>query len=761
MRQNQHYSFILQIFIFSLLFCQNTFSQELGVPPNIILVMADDLGSEAIGCYGGTSYETPVLDDMAKNGIKFNHGYAYPLCTPTRVSLMTGKYNFRNWKAFGILDPEEKTFGHLMQEEGFKTCMIGKWQLQSYDPPGFEGSELRRNIGMRVDDAGFDEFCMWHTKHTEQKGSRFTDPLIYQNGQFLSNMNDKYGPDIYTDYLLDFISRNKEAPFFAYYPMALTHDPFVPTPDSEEWQDPTLHHVADKKYFGDMVEYTDKIMGRILDHLEKENLSENTLVIFYSDNGTHQSISSMMGDEKIQGGKTLPIDAGTRVPLIVNWKGKIKAGSISNEMIASSDFIPTIFEAIGKELPSTFQTDGQSFYKELLGQKDERRDWVYIDYNPRPGWHKNHLMPSTFVKGNRYKLYNDGRFYDVEKDKLEEEPLEMLSDDLLNLRNRYRKILDSLQKYPTIGYLEKIDPSFDEIVPPHTKIEVIASGHTWTEGPVWVPSQQCLIYSDVPRNIAYKWSPTDGKEEYLKPSGYSREKPRKGGKGSNGLALDHKGNLLLCRSGDREIARLLAHVSQPVPVYQTLAYQYEGKKFNSPNDLVVDRKGNIYFTDPTFGLDRSDPNAKELAYSGVFRINLDGEVKLITKSWTTPNGIGLSPDEKTLYITNSKPAKLIALDLSEDGTPSNERVIFDVHPLWEKSIAKQSPDGMTTNREGIIFMTGPDGVLIFSPKGKHVGSIKTDRKTSNCTFNEDETVLYVTCDDLVLRVILGYEISKE
>lgn len=734
---------------------------EEGVPPNIILIMADDLGSEAVGCYGGTSYKTPILDKMAANGVKFNHGYAYPLCTPTRVSLMTGKYNFRNWKAFGILDPEEKTFGHLMQDEGYKTCMVGKWQLQSYDPPGFSGGDLRRDTGMKVDDAGFDEYCMWHTRHTEEKGSRFADPLIYQNGKFLKNTNDKYGPDVYTDYLLDFVSRNKEAPFFVYYPMALTHGPFVPTPDSEEWKDQTLHHVQDNKHFGDMVEYTDKIMGRILDHLDKEGMAENTLVIFYSDNGTHQSLSSLMGDKEVWGGKTLPNDAGTRVPLIVNWKGKIKPGTVSNEMISTPDFIPTMFEAIGKEMPVTYQTDGQSFYKELIGQPDQRKDWVYVDYNPRPGWDKDHLMPATFVKGDRYKLYTYGKFYDVENDELEKKPLKVKSGKLGDLKKRYAKILDSLKRYPTIGYLEKFDSDFDKVVPPHTKIEVIATGHTWTEGPVWIPSQQCLVYSDVPRNIAYKWTPVDGKEEYLNPSGYTGAKPRKGGKGSNGLAIDNAGKLILCRSGDREVARLAVSVARPVPVYQTLANQFEGKKFNSPNDVIVDKQGNIFFTDPSFGLDKDDPNAKEMDFEGVFRISPKGDVALMTKNWPTPNGVGVSPDGTTLYVANSNPAKLIALDLAEDGTSSNERVIFDATKLWEKSVAKQRPDGMAINSDGIIFLAGPDGVLVLTPEGKHLGSIKTDKKTSNCTLNEDETVLYVTCDDYVLRVILGYKLSSK
>jgi len=313
---------------------------------------------------------------------------------------------------------------------------------------------------------------------------------------------------------------------------------------------------------------------------------------------------------------------------------------------------------------------------------------------------------------------------------------------------------DSLKSYPTIGCLETFDPLFDVLVPPQTNIEVIASGHTWTEGPVWVPARQCLLFSDVPRNIAYKWTAANGEEEYLNPSGYTGQKPRDGGKGSNGLTLDNNGKLILCKSGDREVARLLSDTDVSEPVFETLAYEYEGKRFNSPNDLVVDRQGNIYFTDPNYGLDKDVPDAKEMDYQGVFRISPEGEVTLMTKSWPTPNGIGVSPDGKTLYIANSVPSKLIALDLTEEGTTTNERVIFDATELWEKSIAKQRPDGMAINRDGIIFMTGPDGVLVFSPGGKHLGSIKTDKKTSNCTFNEDETVLYVTCDDLVLRVTL-------
>lgn len=303
--------------------------------------------------------------------------------------------------------------------------------------------------------------------------------------------------------------------------------------------------------------------------------------------------------------------------------------------------------------------------------------------------------------------------------------------------------------FETIGYLEKLSEEFDEIVPPNTVIEVIATGHNWTEGPVWLPKEKCLIYSDVPENIAFKWTEENGSEEYLSPSGYSGEGKRVG---SNGLTLDQNGKLILCKSGDREVARLVNYDDKSKPVFQILANSFEGKKFNSPNDVVMDKKGNFYFTDPPFGL--KDSTLKEMDYHGVFRIGTDGSVRLLTKNCPTPNGIGLSPDNKTLYVANTRPPKLFAWDLSPSGEISNERLLFDVEKLWNESKSKQPPDGMAINRDGIIFMTGPDGVLIFSPKGKHLGTIKTDKRTSNCTFDETETVLYVSCDDLMLRVDL-------
>lgn len=739
------------------------FSQEPTIdrPPNVILVLVDDLGTEAVGCYGGTSYKTPVLDKMAKEGVRFNHAYAYPLCTPTRVSIMTGKYNFRNWKAFGILDPTEKTFGHLLQQQGFKTCMVGKWQLQSYDPPGYPGGDLRRNTGMRVEDAGFDEYCMWHVGHTEDKGSRFSNPVLFQNGRFLKNTQGKYGPDIFTDYMLDFIDRHSDEPFFVYYPMALTHGPFDPTPDSKEWEDPTLRLKSDPRFFGDMVEYTDKIMGRILDKLEEKGLREETLVIFYSDNGTHLQLSSQMGDKTVRGGKGKEIDAGTRVPMIVQWKGKTEEGLVSDAMVAPSDFMPSLFEAIQRPMPESVFTDGESFIADLTKPDSSRRNWVLIDHNPRPGWDKENLIPRRFVKGRRYKLYDDGRFYDVEQDPLEKAILSPKTKEQQHAYQQYEHLLDSLRKYRTFGSIERLDPALDNIVPPATKVEVISEGFTWSEGPVWIPQEQALLFSDVPRNVVYKWTDTEGIETFLKPSGYSGLKPRKGGKGTNGLTMDENGQLLLARQGDREIARMIAGYRQPIPVFEALATRWEGKRLNSPNDLVVDKAGNIYFTDPAYGLDRTDPTAKEIDFSGVYRINKEGSIDLLISDLPTPNGIGLSPDERTLYVINSNPSKIMAYNLERNGKITNERLFFDGRELLKNSISQQALDGLVVNDQGIVFAAGTDGVLIITPEGKHLGTIRTNKRTSNCDLNEDQTVLYCTCDDYILRIILGYKLGFE
>lgn len=415
--------------------------------PNIVLILADDLGYETLGCYGGNSYRTPHLDRLAADGMRFEHAYATPLCTPTRVQLMTGKYAHRDWLGFGLLNPQARTFGHYLKDAGYKTLMAGKWQFTSYDPVDYPGAAKRRGIGMRAEDAGFDEYSLWHTGHTEDKGSRYADPVICENGKFRTYTRGKYGDDLWTDYVNGFIERHRRQPFFVYYAMALTHDPFVPTPDSPEWNDPARRHKADPHYFKDMVEYADKLVGKIMAKLDELGLRENTLILFYGDNGTNQRINSRMGERTVRGGKGLMTDAGTRVPLLANWKGTTPADRVSNDLIDSTDFLPTFLAAARRKSPAT---DGRSFLPQLRGERGRPREWLYMHHDPRPGWDKDRFRLERFARTQRFKLYDDGRLFDLSSDVLEEKPLSPDAQTKLAAaaRAKLQKVLDSHQPFP-------------------------------------------------------------------------------------------------------------------------------------------------------------------------------------------------------------------------------------------------------------------------------------------------------------------------
>ena len=410
--------------------------------PNIVLIMADDIGVEGIGSYGGTSYRTPAIDRLTAQGIRFRHAYSQPLCTNTRIQLMTGRYNNRNWTYFGTLDPKAKTIGHYLREAGYHTCIAGKWQLQSYDPPSYPGSHLRRGKGMKVTDAGFDEYSLFHSWHTEDKGLRFARPTTFENGKLLKNLKGKYGPDHWVDFINDFIRRKKDSdkPFFVYYAMALPHRPFEPTPDSKDWNDGIPPDAEDTKHFPDMVEYMDKCVGRVVKQIDDLGLSKKTLVIFYSDNGTHRKITSQTKRGPVVGGKGRTTDAGTHVPLIVRWPGRIQPGIIDN-LVDSTDFLPTIMEAAQRPIPAQAKLDGISFCPQLLGQPAQPRPWVFCHYDPRPGWDKDKFRKIRFARDKRFKLYGNGKLYDVPNDKLEQRPITEDTPESSAARQRLAAVL--------------------------------------------------------------------------------------------------------------------------------------------------------------------------------------------------------------------------------------------------------------------------------------------------------------------------------
>ncbi|MBX2878121.1 MAG: sulfatase-like hydrolase/transferase [Saprospiraceae bacterium] len=410
-------------------------SAEVDERPNIILIMVDDLGYETVQANGGTSYLTPNLDQMAEEGMRFEHCYAQPLCTPSRVQIMTGIYNVRNYIKFGLLDTSQTTFGHLFQEAGYQTCIVGKWQLGK-DP-------------MSPRWAGFQEHCLWQVRtgrvDSTGRDTRFSEPILETNGTLKTYGKEEFGPRVVADYGMDFIERaaKKGDPFLLYYPMILTHCPFSPTPDSPEWavDDTTvMKYKGQAHYFEDMVAYTDRIIGEINAKLEELGIAENTLVIFTGDNGTDVPVVSEMRGQQVAGAKGESTDAGTRVPLLVKWPTQIQGAQENRDLVDFTDMLPTICEASGIAIPDSLDLDGQSFLPLLKGEETTTRSWIYSWYSRSGELEKARV----FARNQQYKLYDSGEFYEVPADYLEENPipLDSLNAEQQEIATELKAVLD-------------------------------------------------------------------------------------------------------------------------------------------------------------------------------------------------------------------------------------------------------------------------------------------------------------------------------
>ncbi len=423
-------------FTFVLLFGA-VFISSAAEKPNVLLIMADDVGSDAIGCYGGQSYPTPHIDALATGGMKFNHGYSMPVCHPSRICLMTGRYPSRfgpegsMWGDYPAA-AEGISIGDVMRKGGYATAVAGKWQLC-----------MMKDDLLQPARTGFDEWALfgWH------EGGRFHDPYIYENGELRNDTSGQYGPDFYTDFLLDFMERSHDEgkPFFAYYPMALCHDV------TDDLKDKHVSYFRDGRWmnYAEMMGSMDDMVGRLIRGLERIGARKNTLVIFTTDNGTPQAsylyvdgngkmvrpkVLSIQNGKIVPGGKKKFDDTGTRVPLIANWPEKIKAGSVVDEMADLTDLLPTVAEVAGLEDRSA--RDGISYAPVLFGEKREaERPWIYIE-----------LKGKRCVRSLNWKLYDNGGFYDLSNDPLEKSPLK---DDALMLdarekRAELQKALDGL-----------------------------------------------------------------------------------------------------------------------------------------------------------------------------------------------------------------------------------------------------------------------------------------------------------------------------
>lgn len=375
--------------------------------PNIVFILIDDFGYENVTANGGESYNTPVMDQLAATGVRFEQCHVQPLCTPTRVEVMTGIYNQRNYANFGLLDPSQKTFGNLLKDAGYATCVAGKWQLGN----GWKGPK----------NFGFDEYALWQLF---KKGPRYKNPNLEINGKAYTYSQNEYGPDIVSDFVLDFIQRKKDGPFFVYYPMMLTHSPFDATPDSSDYLESQEGGGKGKKgssgHFPDMVAYADKLIGKLIEKLDELKLRENTLVLIVGDNGTAKGMPARFQGRDVKGGKGSTTEWGTHVPCIANWPGVSASGKVNPDLIGAVDVLPTLCEAAGVTVPADLNIDGRSFLPQLRGEKGNPREWLYCWYNPAGGA----KAQAEFAHDGAFKLYTDGRFFNVRKDDLEKSRLE-------------------------------------------------------------------------------------------------------------------------------------------------------------------------------------------------------------------------------------------------------------------------------------------------------------------------------------------------
>lgn len=410
--------------------------------PNIIFILGDDIGYEVPTINGGKSYETPNIDTLATEGALFTQFHATPLCSPSRFMVMTGKYNFRNYRQWGIMDSTQRTFGNMFKDAGYKTAVYGKWQMDGGD--------------FSIKTFGFDDYIVWDPLRSESQ-SRYKNPILYTHGNFIGDSAtlNEYSEDIICDSLLNFLSTNKDNPFFVYYPMILGHVPQSPTPDDPEFANwnPALN-LTDTSFFPSMVKYMDKKIGLIIQKVRDLGIENNTIIIFSGDNGTSKRIFSDFDDSTIAGGKTQTTETGTHVPLMIYWKGKIAPGIINDQLSDFTDILPTFAELANIPIPTDYGIlDGVSFAPRILGNRSPSRDWIFCHFDPNPAAREM----ARWVQNKRYKLYDSistsdkkGLFFKISNDPNEKNPLKLkkLTPEQDSIRKLFLDVLLSYRGVP-------------------------------------------------------------------------------------------------------------------------------------------------------------------------------------------------------------------------------------------------------------------------------------------------------------------------
>ena len=404
--------------------------------------MADDIGYEALSINGANDIRTPVLDSLAKNGINFKNAYSQPLCTPSRVKIMTGKPNYENYEYFTYLNPKEKTFGNLFQDNGYKTLVAGKWQLNGVQFKLDDYTDLKRPYTF-----GFDSYMLWWLA---ERGSRFANPVLVNNEKKIDTSIDDYGPEIVSDHIVDFINEHNNSPFFIYYPMMLVHDPFLPTPNSKDWENEQYRlNSNNPEYFPEMVSYMDSTVGKIINALKNNNIDDNTIIIFLGDNGTDRKVFTKNNNVLVKGSKGLTNKYGTNVPLIISWSKLKKIKNEQTPLVDLIDFYSTFEDLLNVKKKTS---NGVSLLPLLLGENFDERKYITTYYNPM--WGSLYKNRAVYIQNKKYKLYKSGSFYNYQLDPEEKYPLSIksLDESIINLHTEMDSILKKVPDLPEINF---------------------------------------------------------------------------------------------------------------------------------------------------------------------------------------------------------------------------------------------------------------------------------------------------------------------
>lgn len=413
--------------------------------PNIIFIFADDIGYEVPTYTGGQSYTTPNIDSLAAQSIQFTQCRSMPNCSPSRIQFITGRYNFRNYVTWGLLDRNERTFVNVLHDAGYKTCATGKWQ--------FDGGDTS------VKAFGFDDYRIFNPLLVNERIDnqyRYKNPHIYEKGEYwpASKSEGKYADDIFTDYVNNYIDKHQDKPFFIYYALSLCHTPYGPTPDDSAfatWNPEDFS--SDKSYFPSMVKYMDKKVGEIVNKVKNSPQADNTIIFFVGDNGTPDQFTSLFNGVPIQGGKGNSTEHGTHVPMLVYWPAKITTGRIDSSLIDFTDFLPTMADLAGTSIPDSLGLrDGNSIFQKIIGAPSTEREWIFGSFNPSiPKDAKKGSKNSRYVQNSTYKLYDTsgkkGRmFYNLKTDVTEQNPIpdSLLTPQELIIQKQFLQVLKKL-----------------------------------------------------------------------------------------------------------------------------------------------------------------------------------------------------------------------------------------------------------------------------------------------------------------------------